>query len=144
MRVYYHQIGRDLVPGDDVAVGHPGQHPDLAATLQGPGSLVGHAGAQQIVGKLEGVAVLHHLVAVTDDTQGGVVGAPDVDPVAGDQAAILSIDVFLHDLPIQASVHQRISRGRRFLDLHSQAMPRLFTDVEHGFNIRCHFSFLAF
>ena len=67
--VHHHQIGSDLVPGDDVAVGHPGQHPDLAAALQGPGSLIGHTGPQQIIGELESVLILDDLVAVRDDTE---------------------------------------------------------------------------
>ena len=58
MGVHHYQIGSDLVPGDDVAVGHPGQHPDLAAALQGPGSLIGHTGPQQIIGELESVLIL--------------------------------------------------------------------------------------
>ena len=136
--VHYHQIGRDFVPGNDVAVGHPGQHPNLAATLQSTGSLVGHASPQQVIGELEGIAVLHDLVAVTDDTQGGAVGAAGVHFVPCDQGAILGVDVLLDDLPIQASVDQGISGGGSLLDFRTQAMPGLFTDIEHGFNISGH------
>ena len=136
--VHHHQIGSDLVPGDDIAVGHTGQHPDLAATLQGPGSLVGHTSTQQIIGELESILVLHHLVAVGHDTKGFVVGAAEIDLVAGDQGAVLGVDILLDDLPIQASVDQGISGGGSLLDFRTQAMPGLFTDVEHGFNISGH------
>ena len=136
--VHHHQIGRDLVPGNDVAMGHPGQHPNLAATLQSTGSLVGHASPQQVIGELEGIAVLHDLVAVTDDTQGGAVGAAGVHFVPCDQGAILGVDVLLDDLPIQASVDQSVSGGRGLLHLSTQAVPGLFADIEHSFNISGH------
>ena len=31
--VHHHHVRCDLVPCNDVAVGHPGQHPDLAPSL---------------------------------------------------------------------------------------------------------------
>ena len=140
--VHHHQIGGDLVPSNDVAVGHPCQHPDLAATLQGPGSLVGHASTQQIIGELESILVLHHLVAVTDDTKGGAVGAAGVHFVPCDQGAILRVDVLLDDIPIQASIDQSVGGGGSLLHLSTQAMPGFFTDIEHSFNISGHYFYL--
>ena len=136
--VHHYQIGSDLVPGDDVAVGHPGQHPDLAAALQGPGSLIGHTGPQQIIGELESVLILDDLVAVRDDTQGGAVGVAEIDLITRDQGAVLCVDVLLNDLPIQASKNQGVNRHGGLLYLRTKAMPGLFTDIEHGFNVCGH------
>ena len=136
--VHHHQIGSDLVPGDNVAVGHPGQHPGLAATLQGSGSLIGHANPQQVIGELESVLVLHHLVAVRNDTKGGVVGTAGIDLVPRDQGAVLSVDVLLLHRPVKASKHQGVNgRGRGF-DTGSQSVPGLFADIEHGFDVSGH------
>ena len=64
MGVHHHKIGGNLVPGDDVSVGHLRQHPHLFATLQGAGSFIGHTLAQQVVSELKSVLVLHNLIAV--------------------------------------------------------------------------------
>ena len=140
--VHHHHVRGDLVAADDVAVGHTGQHPNLAATLQGPGSLVSHASTQQVIGELESILVLHHLVAVRHDTQRDIIGTAGVDLVASNQGAILSVDILLDDLPIQASVDQSVSRSRGLLDLGSQTVPGLFSDIEHGFNISGHSLYL--
>ena len=136
--VHHNQIGSDFVPSDDIAVGHTGQHPDLAATLESTGSLVGHASTQEIIGELESGLVLHYLVAVGHDTQGGAVGAAEIDPITGNQDTALSIDVLLYDLPIQTGADQGISRSGSFLYLSTQTMPGLFTNIKHGFNICGH------
>jgi len=108
--VHGHHVGSNLVPGDDVAVGHPGQHPDLGATLQGSGSLVGHTTPQPIIDELESVLVLDYLVAIRNDAQGSVVGAAKIDLVARDQCAALGVDILLKDRSIEAGVDESINR----------------------------------
>ena len=64
MGVHYHQIGCDLVPGDDITLGHPCQHPDLSTALQRASGFIGDTLAQQVISKLKSIHVLYHLVAV--------------------------------------------------------------------------------
>ena len=140
--VHDHQIGRDFIPGDDVTVRYPGQHPDFAATLQGPGSLIGHALAQQIIGELESVFILHHLVAVAHDAQGGVVGAAGVDLIPSDQGAVFGVDILLDNLPIQTGEHKGVNGRGSSPDTDTQAMPGLFAEIEHRFNVCRHHFYL--
>lgn len=91
MGVHHHQIGRDLVPGNDITLGHPCQHPDFSTALQGTSGFISDALVQQVIGKLESVNILHHLVAVRHDPQGGLVGAAGVNLVAGDLGAVLRV-----------------------------------------------------
>src|SRR5699024_2130859 len=94
--VHNHQIGCDFIASNDVPLGHTGQHPDLASHLQRTGRLVSDALAQELVGELEGILVLHHLVAVRDDTQDAAIGVADVGLVAGNPAALVGADIPLN------------------------------------------------
>ena len=139
--VEYHQVGRDFVPGDDVALRHPGQQPDLAAALQGTGGLVGDALAQQVVGELEGFAVLHHLVAVGHNPERGVVAAAGIGLVAGDAVAGGGVDAVLLHLPIQPGQNEGIAGSGGVHDLYTEAVPGLFADIKHGFDTSRHSDF---
>ena len=138
MGVHHHQIGCDLVPGDDITLGYPCQHPDLSTALQRTSGFIGDALAQQVIGKLERVHVLHHLVAVRHDPQSGLVGAAGVDLVAGDLGAVLRVNVPLLHRPIQPGSNQGIRRCRGFLYFRPQTVPGSFSHIKHRFHICSH------
>ena len=141
VRIHDYQVGFDLVSGDDIPLGHPGQHPNLASILQGTGGFVCNALSQQLVGEAESVLILHHLVAVGHDAQHTAVGASDVGFVTGDPVAIFGADFLLDDLPVKAGPDQSIGGSGGFHNKGAQTVPGLFADVEHGFNIGRHCKF---
>ena len=141
MAVQNHQIRGDLISGNDVLFRHSGQQPDFAASLQGTGGFIGDAFAQQVIGKFEGVAVLHHLVAVGHDPERSVIAAAGVGFVAGDTVSGRGIDAVLFYLPIQTGQNQRIVGSGGVHDLHTKTVPGFFTDVEHGFDTSGHSDF---
>lgn len=83
----------------------------------------GHASTQQVISELESILVLDNLVTVRHDTQGGVIGAAEIDLAAGDQGVILGVDILLLHRPVKTSVHQRIGRGEGLLDSHPHRKP---------------------
>src|SRR5699024_8006822 len=93
MGVHDDQIGRDLVPSDDIPLGHAGQHPDLAAHLQRACRLIGDTLAQELVGKLKSILILDNLVAVRDNAQHAAISIADVGLVARDPAASVGVDI---------------------------------------------------
>ena len=132
------QVGFDLVALDDVLVGELGQQPDFPAVLQGTGSLILHALAQQSIRKGESLGILHHPVAVCDNAQDPVVRIPDVGLIAGDQIAGSSHNGSLDHIPVQPGHLQCIFgiEGRFHTD--AKAVPGGFPDIEHGFDICGH------
>ena len=138
MGVHDHQVGSYLIPGDDITLGNFSQHPNLTASLQRSCRLIGHARAQEIIGKAECVPILYDLIPVRYDAEGGIICASDVGLIAGDTKALVRIDVSLENLPIQASVNEGVRRSRSLLHFHTQAVPGFIADIEHGFYICGH------
>ena len=62
-----------------------------------------------------------------------------VDFVARDLRTVLQIHILLHNKPVQTGIEQRVGGSGGLLDLSAQAVPGLFADIEHRFNICGHF-----
>jgi hypothetical protein len=132
-----HKIWGHFVSGDNVLLRQLCQHPDLLAALQRASSFISNALTQQVIGELERFFVLHNAVAVGYHTQNSIIGAADVSPITGDHSTSTGIDVAAF-LPIQTSQFQGFTACRGIHDNTAKAMPRGFTNREHGFNICGH------
>ena len=87
---------------------------------------------------MKGVLVLHYLVAVRHNTEGGVVCAAEVHFVARNQGSVARVNIPLLHAPVETGVNQSVNGRGGLLDFRTQAVPGLFPYIKHGFNIRRH------
>ena len=112
------------------------------AALQRTGSFVSDTLTQQVIRELECFFVLHNAVAVRYHAQNSIIRAADVSPIAGDHSTRAGIDITALYLPIQTGQFQGFAACRGIHHDTAKAMPRGFTDREHGFNVCGHTLYL--